>query len=248
MTSKGEPALGVLQAKIPEEIRRLTVALLASDREGVRQFQASIEAIQHQVSPLNPEETRRQIDLLHSAIDKAHSELSAIDRRTDEIALAQLSDIAVDGTPMRAQKLVEMLVRGEDNLGWFPDRLSLSEEHRPPLSDAEAAGLREARRRLGPDLVYSGARIPSADAPPVAAEIGRLHEVLCRLRAIEDGVARGRGRLGAMGIEPLGAATTLPDIVEQRVWQPSAKDGDAAAHVLEQAAGGAQSLDFRQGQ
>ena len=57
VTSRGERALEVLRDKIPEEVRPLTVALLASDREGVRQFQTAIEAIQHQVSQLNPEIT-----------------------------------------------------------------------------------------------------------------------------------------------------------------------------------------------
>lgn len=46
VTSRGDQALGVLQEKIPEEVRALTVALLTSDREGIRQFQGSIEAIQ----------------------------------------------------------------------------------------------------------------------------------------------------------------------------------------------------------
>jgi len=36
VTSRGERALEVLRDKIPEEVRALTVALLASDREGVR--------------------------------------------------------------------------------------------------------------------------------------------------------------------------------------------------------------------
>jgi KaiC/GvpD/RAD55 family RecA-like ATPase len=61
VTSRGEAALSVLQTKIPEEVRALTTALLTSDREGVRQFQASIEAIQHRVSQLNPELTRQEI-------------------------------------------------------------------------------------------------------------------------------------------------------------------------------------------
>ena len=75
VTSRGERALEILRDKIPEEVRALTVALLASDREGVRQFQAAIEAIQHQVSQLNPEITKREIVTLTSAIDRAHGEL-----------------------------------------------------------------------------------------------------------------------------------------------------------------------------
>ena len=96
VTSRGEPALEV-STKIPEEVRPLTVALLASDREGVRQFQASIEAIQHQVSQLNPEQMRRDIATLQGAIARAHTDLVRIDQRIDEIAVAQLSEVEVDG-------------------------------------------------------------------------------------------------------------------------------------------------------
>jgi superfamily II DNA or RNA helicase len=53
VTSKGEHALSVLQDKIPEEVRPLAVALLSGDKEGMRQFQASIEAIIHNLSQLN---------------------------------------------------------------------------------------------------------------------------------------------------------------------------------------------------
>ena len=74
VTSRGDAALSVLQEKIPDEVRALTVALLASDREGVRQFQASIETIQHRVSQLNPEVTLREIERSQSAIDRAHSD------------------------------------------------------------------------------------------------------------------------------------------------------------------------------
>lgn len=75
VTSRGEAALSVLQEKIPEEIRALTVALLTSDREGIRQFQGSIEAIQHRVSQINPELTRQEISRIQSSIDRAHSAL-----------------------------------------------------------------------------------------------------------------------------------------------------------------------------
>jgi len=146
VTSRGEPALQVLQSKIPEEVRALTVALMASDREGVRQFQASIETIQHQVSQLNPEQTRLDIATLENAIDRAHHELSSIDARIDEIAIAQLSEIEVDGVPMRAQKLAELVTAGLEQHGWFDDEMTLSPENAPPLTEEEAGKLREARR------------------------------------------------------------------------------------------------------
>jgi very-short-patch-repair endonuclease len=200
VTSRGERALEVLRDKIPEEVRPLTVALLASDREGVRQFQTAIEAIQHQVSQLNPEITKREIVTTASAIDRAHGELIALDRRVDEIAAAQLADINVDGVLMRAQKLAQLVVAGAAQHSWFDDEVTLAPEHAPPLTEEEAGRLREARRRLGADLVYAHSRVPPVTELPTPAEVGALHELLARIREIEEEVAKGQ-------VLPLTAAT-----------------------------------------
>ncbi len=191
VTAKGEQALEVLQSKIPEEVRPLTVALLAGDREGMRQFQSSIEAIIHNVSQLNPDVVKTQIQTYRSAIDRAHTELATIDRRVDDIAVSQLSEVEVDGVPMRAQKMAELVLSGTDKYSWFDDVLSLDAENTPPLSGTEAAHLREARRRLGKDLVYAAARIPSSAALLPAADVGRLHDVLVGMREIEAAEAKG---------------------------------------------------------
>ena len=204
VTSRGERALEVLRDKIPEEVRPLTVALLASDREGVRQFQTAIEAIQHQVSQLNPEITKREILTTTSAIDRAHSELIDLDKRVDQIAAAQLADINVDGVPMRAQKLAQLVVSGASWHSWFDDEVTLGPEHAPPLTDDDAAALLEARRRLGSDLVYANSRIPSVDELPSAVEVGSLHELLSKIKEIEDAVANGQ-------VLPL--AATTPDVL-----------------------------------
>lgn len=205
VTAKGEQALEVLQSKIPEEVRPLTVALLAGDREGMRQFQSSIEAIIHNVSQLNSDVVKTQIKTYRSAIDRAHTELATIDRRVDEIAVSQLSDVEVDGVQMRAQKMAELVLSGTDKHSWFDDALSLDPANTPPLSGAEAAHLREARRRLGKDLVYAMARIPSSSALLPAADVGRLHDVLVGMREIEAAEAKG-------GLLALRAAT--PEVLD----------------------------------
>lgn len=191
VTSRGEPALEVLQDKIPEEVRALTVALLTSDRESVRQFQASIETIQHRVSQLNPELTKQQVQTSMSAIDRAHAELAKLDARVNDIALAQLSDITVDGVALRAQKLAELVVAGQEQHGWFDDAVTLVPGNTPPLRDGEAGQLREARRKLGADLVYASARIPAVDALPQAKDVAGLHQVLSKMKEIEAQVIRG---------------------------------------------------------
>jgi len=191
VTSKGEQALEVLQSKIPQGVRPLTVALLSGDREGMRQFQSSIEAIIHNVSQLNPEVIRTEIEALMSAIDRAHSELATIDNRVDVIALAQLSDTEVDGVSMRAQKMAEMVITGNACHAWFDDVLSLDESNAPPLSASDIAALRESRRRLGADLVYVDVRIASSNSLLTPTEIGKLHNVLVSLHEIDEAQANG---------------------------------------------------------
>ena len=191
VTSKGEQALEVLQSKIPEEVRPLTVALISGDREGMRQFQSSIEAIIHNVSQLNPEVSRSEIVRILSAIDRAHSELATIDKRVDDIALLQLSDVEVDGVTMRAQKMAELVIYGNSRYSWFDDSLSLSSEHTPPATAIEVGQAREARRRLGADLPYASANVPSSTALLPTVEVELLHNVLVSMREIEEAETKG---------------------------------------------------------
>ena len=191
VTSRGEPALQVLQSKIPEEVRQLTVALLASDREGVRQFQTSIEAIQHRVSQLNPEQTRQDIAQLQDAIDRAHRELTNIDKRVDEIAQTQLEELNIDGRPFRALNMADMVLHGKDAYGWFDDEISLKAEHAAPLSEEEGGLLREARRRLMSDIAYVDANVPSPNVLPPTSDIASMHDTLARMRTIQEKVSRG---------------------------------------------------------
>jgi hypothetical protein len=218
VTSRGEAALSVLQDKIPEEVRALTVALLTSDRDGIRQFQGSIEAIQHRVSQINPALTRQEIEQLRGSIDRGHLELIAIDRRINEIAQQQLSAIEVDGVEMRAQKLAELVVSGRDRYEWFDDEITMSAMHAPPLSSDEASRLREARRSLGADLVYVTSRVPSADSFPSVTPVCDLHDVLVKRESIEEEVRAGElTPLNANTPEVIEAARTLVGIIGEMI-------------------------------
>lgn len=221
VTSKGEPALEVLQGKIPKEVQPLTVALLAGDRDGIRQFQASIEAIQHQVSQLNPEATRDEIDRIHRAIDRTHHELVSIDRRVDEIAMQQLAETPVEGASYRAEELAELVVKGAPQYSWFDDELSLDPRHAPPLSTEESARLREDRHQLGNDLGYLAAQLPSPDELPQPADIAQLHTHLCKLKSLDAATQAGE-------IPPLRAIT--PDVL-QSARTLLAQLGDAQAEL-----------------
>lgn len=191
VTSKGEPALTVLRSKIPEEVRALTVALLAGDREGMRQFQTSIETITHRISQLQAAQTETLIANLGSEVTQAHIRLSDIDRRINEIAHQQLTPIEVDGAPMRPEAMAQMVVEGEDAYGWFPDALTLKPEHAPPLSEEEGAQLRDARRRLGVDIgLLDQLLLRSADLPAIA-DVGQWQQSLQAEHELEDAERSG---------------------------------------------------------
>ncbi|MEX3983690.1 AAA domain-containing protein [Paraburkholderia sp. EG287A] len=211
VTSRGEPALQVLQSKIPEEIRPLTVALLSGDREGIRQFQASIEAIQHQVSQLNPEFASDEIARLRESIDRTHEELVKIDRRVDEIATQQLANIEIDGAKYRAEQLAELVVSGQAQFNWFDDELSLDARYVAPLSAEEAARLREDRRALGNDITYAAtAIVPKPDELPPASDIASLHSSLCQMKTLDAATQSGEILpLRAITPEVLAAARAL---------------------------------------
>lgn len=206
VTSKGEPALKVLQEKIPASIRPLTVALLSGDKEGMRQFQASIEAIIHTLTHLNTSLEEEAIDTCRAALDRAHGEMAQIDTRIDDIARAQLCDVDVDGVPMRAQKMAELVIGGHEEFGWFDDALSLAPEHAPPFGDTEAMQLRAARRQLGADLAYCQALLPASGSLPQPDHVRQLHEQLQVLHDIARDEASG-------ALLPLLAAT--PEVLDQ---------------------------------
>jgi very-short-patch-repair endonuclease len=216
VTSKGEHALDVLQSKIPEEVRPLTVALMAGDKEGMRQFQSSIESIIHNLSQLNPRIVADEIEDARQRIDAAHGELARIDRRIDEIAMEQLADIEVDGVKLRAQKMADLVVSGHERYGWFDDDLTLDAQHAPPLTALEAQTLRETRRKLGDDLAYVGARLPSSQALLSTQELGVLHDALVGIGEIDLAESKGNLRpLRALSPEVLDDARRMLSLVDE---------------------------------
>ncbi len=234
VTSKGETALAVLQGKLPEEVQPLAVALLAGDREGLRQFQGSIEAIQQRVSQLNPPVVERDIRTQRDAIERAHAALQRIDRRVDEIAAAQLSEVELDGQRIRPQTAARLVVDGRRDFAWFDDALSAGPSHVPPLSLEEERSLREARRRLGEDLTYVRAELPNPGEFPPADQIVDLHDTLCRLKEL-----RSRERSGALlalknrTVEVLTAARALHELVLSAIADLGILEGRAAPWGLE---------------
>src|SRR5690606_6094765 len=79
VTSMKDPALAVLQEKLPESIRPLAISLLTSEIEGMKQFEFAINKIATEVSSIDRIAYKREIEQIDIGIDALHGQISKTD-------------------------------------------------------------------------------------------------------------------------------------------------------------------------
>jgi very-short-patch-repair endonuclease len=191
VTSMKEPALGVLREALPREIQSLAISLLATERDGMKQFEHAIERIASQVQSLDRIATKREIAHLQEAIDGIHGTLASIDREIAVWATANLEKITVGGQSFSAFDAARLVTNAKDTYEWLPDAITLRPEHDPKFDDSDIANLRNAKDTLGEDLCYLGVPLPEIDAFPPPAVVLETHRDLQRLAALEAEIDRG---------------------------------------------------------
>ena len=178
VTSKGESALAVLRDQLPTAIQDLTVSLLTSERDGLKQLEQGIANITTEVSTLNPQDVRRQIDRLHSRIGQLHQGIAEIDRE-----LASWAKKNIDGAPgslggLKPTEMAKAVLDQTSTHEWFPDPLDSRPEHEVTFTDADVAELAKARRLVGEDIIYLRTPLPGVESLPSASEMADLHRLL----------------------------------------------------------------------
>jgi len=191
VTSNGEEALRVLQEKLPEEIRSLSVALLTDEHSGMKQFERSIQEIASRVSSLQPSRVAAEIEAHEKRLGELHQKIAALDRSIDELARRQLERVRHAEREVSPEELARMVLQGQEEHGWLTDALDPREHVEPRFSGDDIGALRESRRRVGVDLRYLGGALPAAESLPAAEVILTLHQDLCRSRQIDEQVAEG---------------------------------------------------------
>ncbi|MDX9768192.1 MAG: AAA domain-containing protein, partial [Ectothiorhodospiraceae bacterium] len=184
VSAQHEAPLAVLQDQIPEALRPLTISLLTSEREGLKQLERSVRKIAGEVNTLNQVELDRDIRAESERIDRLHQQLASLDRELREWASKQTAETPFLGDNSRPDQLARYVVDQERGNNWFPDLLDGSDKTLPSFSDEDIEALRTARAQLGEDLVYLGKAIPARDALPLAEDIVRLHGDLQQLEAL----------------------------------------------------------------
>jgi hypothetical protein len=151
-----DPALAVLREQLPEEIRPLAIALLASEQEGMQQFEQSIHRIASEVQSVDPVAAAREVAKLEETINALHTRLTRIDTDAGRWAKLNLSRVEMEGDSVDPLDAAQEVLAHASRFHWIPDALGVGPQYAPRFDDEDLARLRVARRQLGRDIVYAG--------------------------------------------------------------------------------------------
>ncbi len=192
VTSMKDPALAVLRDHLPEEIRPLAIALLASEQEGMQQFEQSIHKIASEVQSIDLVSTARELGQLEDAIEALHARLLRIDTDASRWARLNLSPIEIDGESIDPLDAAQEVRAHAGQFEWIPDPLGVGPQYAPRFSSEDVARLRAARRQLGQDIDYAECSLPTLAQLPDARLLLEAHRDLARFRTLIAEACSGR--------------------------------------------------------
>lgn len=191
VTAKGESALAVLQEKLPERIRPLSVALLSDERDGMKQFEHSIQTIASSVAGLNPTRAAQNITAAEEKLNQLHAKIAHVDRTVSAYASKHMQSYPFKGRDVTPEELAKVVLEQAEAHQWFDDEPPPTKDGTLPFDDAAVNALRRARMTVREDLLYLGCTLPSPDAAPVWADMLGLHRDLVKAKSIDASVNQG---------------------------------------------------------
>lgn len=190
VTSQKAPALKVLRDKLPEAVRPLAVSLLESDRDGLKQFQESVDIIADRLQRTRIGEARIQIAELDARIDGIHHALARIDRDVDAIGRQAMTAVVIDGATVEPVDAARRIVAAGGLASWIDDPLEATPAFEPAFDEEAIGRLRAARRDVGDRLNSLDMSPPPADLPSSGMMLV-LHETLMEAATARRGIAVG---------------------------------------------------------
>jgi AAA domain len=191
VTSKGDEALRVLQEKMPEQIRSLSVALLTDDRAGMKQFEHSVQQIATTVGAMQPAKIEKEITVHQGRLVDLHEKIAALDHAIAELASRQLSKIKARESEFLPEELARRVLEEEPLHNWLTDRLDYATQSTPGFTESDIGALRAARHTVASDLPYLTCELPAAESLFTPDAIASLHKDLRRSRSIDQAVSSG---------------------------------------------------------
>lgn len=191
VTAKGESALAVLQEKLPERIRPLSVALLSDERDGMKQFEHSIQTIASSVASLNPARAAAAIAAAEEKLNQLHAKIASVDQTVTAYAEKHMRSYSFQGREMIPEEMAKLVLEQADEHQWFDDEPPASKDGKLTIDDGDINAMRQARINAGADLVYLDSPLPACDDFPAWSDLVGLHRDLIKARAIEANVTDG---------------------------------------------------------
>lgn len=190
VTAKGESALAVLQEKLPERIRPLSVALLSDERDGMKQFEHSVQIIASSVARLNPVQSEQAIVQAALQRDQLHAKIAHVDRTVTAYAEKHMRSYSFQGKEVSPEEMAKLVMADAERHEWFDDTPP-AVDGALPFDDTDIRTLRRARQQVGEDLRYLVASLPSPDDFPAWSDLVGIHRDLVKARTIESNVTSG---------------------------------------------------------
>lgn len=191
VTAKSESALAVLQDKLPERIRPLSVALLSDERDGMKQFEHSIQTIASSVAALNPTRASAAIAAAEEKLNQLHAKIAHVDRTVADYAGKHMRNYSFQGKEVTPEEMAKLVLDHAEEHQWFDDAPPPTEDGVLPFDDADISALRQARIKVGKNLVYLGCSLPAQDEFPSWSDLLGLHRDLVKAKSIDDSVTQG---------------------------------------------------------
>lgn len=180
VTSMKDPALAVLQEKLPEAIRPLAISLLSSEADGMKQFEFAIQKISAEVQRIDRALYKREIGQIDDEINTLHGQMASVDREITHWAERNLSDLEIDGERLSPTHAALQVAAAQAGISNFADLIGVGEEHRPRFTLQDIIALREARLELKESLSYLGQKLPQLADFPDAQTLIQVHQDLAQ--------------------------------------------------------------------
>ena len=192
VTSKRETALSVLQEKLPERIRPLSVALLSEEREGMKQFEHAIQSIATGVEGVQPQRVEANIARLDLELNQLHAKISHVDKTIAAHAASHMTEYSYQGRSISPEDVAKLVLAQQEEHQWLDDQLPEGKAEPFAFSDADVASLRQARAKVGSDLPeYLATSLPPNDDLPSWTDLAVLHRDILRSKSIDANVESG---------------------------------------------------------
>jgi len=217
VTAKGESALAVLQEKLPERIRPLSVALLSDERDGMKQFEHAIRTISAKVNALSPTQATRLIGEAQTKLDQLHAQIAQVDHTVSAYAEKHMRNYTFQGQEVSPEAMAKLVVADAELHEWFDDTPAPSPDGKLSVDDSDISALRKSRIQVGDDLSYWTSSLPAPDDFPAWSDLGGVHRDLVKARSIEGQVNTGNVlALADSTVETFREARELLKLVAER--------------------------------